>query len=339
MRSPYRRVTAIARFGLATLAALAIAAPASAQFGGLTKKLKPKSGQEGGSRASGRGHEAATEDAAAGAPGGTIVLTEDVVGQLLAGLKAGQAERAAAAKEDTPYGRFKTAEAAYAVAQPKCEAAQQTLAQRATPKMSEKMNALNQKMLDAQSKQDYKLMQIYQDSSMALVDPSCIVKRPEQPRELYQAQREVDVRAEKAEAKGSGLSAGELAMVKERTTAILNGSAPPGDASPTEKSAVSAKSAELKPLLGFPEEPTHRSVITVERPVPTPAAPPATAADSQMSAAASKMSDCMMKNLQSHQAEIEALGKRAQAAQAAKDQAKMMAIVDTVQRIQMAGCR
>jgi hypothetical protein len=40
-----------------------------------------------------------------------------------------------------------------------------------------------------------------------------------------------------------------------------------------------------------------------------------------------------------HQAEIEALGNRAQAAEKSGDQAKMMAIADTLQQIQMAGCR
>lgn len=51
------------------------------------------------------------------------------------------------------------------------------------------------------------------------------------------------------------------------------------------------------------------------------------------------MSSCMMKNTQEHQAELDALGKRAQAAEAANDQARMLAIVDSVQRIQMAGCQ
>ncbi len=41
----------IARFAVATLAALVIATPASAQFGGLTKKAKEKAGQEGASKA------------------------------------------------------------------------------------------------------------------------------------------------------------------------------------------------------------------------------------------------------------------------------------------------
>ena len=43
--------------------------------------------------------------------------------------------------------------------------------------------------------------------------------------------------------------------------------------------------------------------------------------------------------MQNHQAEIEALGKRAQQAQEASDMERLMAIADTLQQIQMAGCR
>jgi hypothetical protein len=43
--------------------------------------------------------------------------------------------------------------------------------------------------------------------------------------------------------------------------------------------------------------------------------------------------------VQSHQAELEALGKRMQAAQAAGDNPKLMAMADTMQQIQMAGCQ
>jgi hypothetical protein len=58
-----------------------------------------------------------------------------------------------------------------------------------------------------------------------------------------------------------------------------------------------------------------------------------------MSAAQSNMSNCMIANMQKHEAELEALGKRAEAAQNAGNQAKLMAIADTLQRIQMAGCQ
>jgi hypothetical protein len=56
-------------------------------------------------------------------------------------------------------------------------------------------------------------------------------------------------------------------------------------------------------------------------------------------AGAAELNACMMKNLQRHQAELEALAKRMQAAQATGDSRKLMAMADTLQRIQMAGCR
>jgi hypothetical protein len=331
MRSPYRQLAAIARLVATTLVALTIATPASAQVGGFTKRVKGKAGQEAVSKAADAAN-APAEGADPAGQGGMIVLDEQVVSQLLAGLRAGQAHREAAAKEDTPYGRYKKAEAAYAVAQPKCQAAQQTFPQRmgTNQKMADKYSALTEKMVAAQSKHDYKLMEIYQDSAMAMMDPSCVVKKPEQPNDYYQAQRDIDSRAEQLEAKASGLTPNELAMVKERALAILQGATPPGGASPSEKSAVSAKATELKPLLGLVEQPVAQAA--------KPAAAAAPAPDPQMSAATSNMSACMTKNIQSHQAEIEALGKRAQAAQASNDTPKLMAIADTVQRIQMAGC-
>jgi hypothetical protein len=334
----------ISRAAAIAVVALAITTPASAQFGGLKKKLKGAAAQEGGSKAAGAAGvtpdtpaEAADAGAPAGAGGGTIVLTEDVVGKLIAGLKAGQAARAAASKEDTPYGRYKRAEAAYAEAQPKCQAAQQTFPQRMSgnEKAMDKYSALVDKMVAAQSKGDQKLMAIYQDSAMAMQDPSCVVKQPTQPDEYYQAQRDVDSRAEQQENKASGFSRSELAMVKERADAILRGATPPGDASPSEKSAVAAKAGELKPLVGIIDQPAARAAKPAPAPTPAPAAPAAPA----MSPAASSLNACMMNNIQTHQAELEALGKRGEAAQKSGDTAKLMAIADTLQQIQMAGCR
>ena len=44
--------------------------------------------------------------------------------------------------------------------------------------MLDKYGALTDKMVAAQTKGDMKLQAIYQDSAMAMVDPSCIVKKP-----------------------------------------------------------------------------------------------------------------------------------------------------------------
>jgi hypothetical protein len=320
--------------------ALALASPASAQFGGLKKKIKAKAGQDT-TQPAGTSDPAAAS--AADPAGGTVVLTADVVDRMLAGLKAGQAERAAAAKEDTPYGRYEKGKAAYASAKPTCEAAQATFPQRAAAnqKMADKYSALTEKMVKAQEKGDMKLMVIYQDSAMAMMDPSCVVKEPKQPDDYYEAQRAIDARAENQELKTSGMSRSELAMAKERTTAILQSATPPGDASAAEKSAVAAKASELKPLLGLAEAPAARAMKTAPAPAPVPAAAtaPAPVPDPQVSASAQSMNDCMTKNMMSHQKEMEALGKQAQAAQAAGDNAKMMAIADSMQQIQMAGCQ
>jgi hypothetical protein len=312
---------------LAFIVALTAATPASAQFGGLRKKLKPAAGQQ----------QATAENANAGEQGGVVVLTEDVVSRLITGLKAGEGTRKAAARESTPYGNYKTAEAAYAAAKPTCEAAQSTFPQRmaGNQKLLDKYNAVVEKMVAAQSKGDTKQMTIYQDSAMAMQHPSCVVKQPKQPDGYYEAERAANAKAEAEEIRVSGFTAGEYAIVRERAEAILRGGTPPGDASAMEKQAVAARSAELKPLLGIQDPPPAQATMTETAPAPAPAAAPAP----EMSAYASSMSDCMTKNVQSHQAEIQALGKRAQAAQAAGDTQKLMALADTLQRIQMAGCQ
>jgi hypothetical protein len=333
MPSPQRRLLSLVRLAATTLVALALATPASAQFGGLKKRAKAKAAEQAVSKATG---EAPAEGAAPSAPGGMIVLTDGVVKQLLAGLKAGQAERDAAAKADTPFGRYKRAEVAYAAAQPKCEAGQQAFYQRAgtDQKMLDKYNALIEKMVAAQGKGDTTRMAIYQDSAMAMQDPSCIVKKPEPPKDYYQAQRDLDGRAEKVEVEASGFTAGELSVIRERADAILRGAPAPGGASAEEKAAVSAKAAELKPLLGIKDQPAPQAAKPVAAPPPAPA--PAAPA---MSAPASSMNACIAKNIERHQAKIEALGKRAEAAEAAGEMQKLMAIADTLQRLQMAGCQ
>jgi hypothetical protein len=338
MRSPHLRLAGIARLTVITLAALTIATPVSAQLGGLKKRVRAKAAQEDPPRAPAAANEADAQ--APGGNGGMIVLTEDVVNQLLAGLKAGRAEREAAAKQDTPYGRYKKAETAYTEAQPKCEAGQRAFFQRAgsNEKMLEKYSAFTEKMVAAQSKGDMKLMEIYQDSALAMQDPSCVIKQPKRPDDYYTVERDIEGRAEMQEMKASGFNRGELAVLKERATAIVQGAAAPGGASPMEKSAVAAKSAELKLLLGIRQQPAANAAKPAPEPATTPAPAPAQPSP-EMSAAASSMSACMSKNMQSHQAEIEALGKRAQAAQAAGNNQKLMAIADTLQRIQMAGCR
>ncbi len=338
MSSPYRPVITVTRLAVATIVALTIATPASAQFGGLKKRVKAKAGQEAVSKAAG---DEAAEGAAPADQGGMIVLTEDVVSRLVNGLKAGQVERQAASEADTPYGRHTRAATAYASAKVKCDAAHRGfyLRMAGNRKLSDKHTSLIEKMVEAQNNNDAELTAVYQDSAMAMQDPSCVVKNPGEPGgEYYQAQREVNVRAEKLEVEASGFTPRELPVIKERADAILRGTPAPGGASPMEKSAVSARAAELKQLLGIKDQPIVQAAKPVSAPAPTPT-PTAGQPSPQMSAAASDMSACMTKNIMAHQSEIEALGARAEAAQAAGNNEKLMAIADTLQRIQMAGCQ
>jgi hypothetical protein len=338
MRNTHGRLASLVRTAAVLAVALGLATPAAAQFG-LKKKLKQAAGQAGANKAAeaaGATPEAApAEDATAtGARGGAVVLTDDVVKKLVDGLKAARAEREAAEKEDTPYGRYKQQEVAYASAKGKCEAAQAAWPQRAADeKVANKYTAMVDKMMKAQERGDMKLYAIYGDSALAIMDPSCTVKQPTQPDKYYDMQRELDERAEKAEMKSSGLNRSELSMAKERTDAILRNAAGP-DVSASEKSAVNSKAGELKRLMGYEEPATAR----VAKPAPAPTPPPAAAAGPTMTPGQSAMANCMAQNAQKHKKEMEELANRAEAAEKAGDTATMMAIADSLNQIQMAGC-
>jgi hypothetical protein len=327
MRNAYRRLAVIAGAAAVTAVALGIATPAAAQFGGLKKKLKAATAPEAA--------KAEAPAVPAGGDGGMVVLTVDVVDQLLAGLKAGAADRQAAAKEDTPYGRYMRDQAAYGTAKGKCEQAQQTFPNRmaADQKLMDKYQRLVDKMVDAQGKGDQRTAAIYTDSAMAMQDPSCVVKQPRQPDDYYEAQRNIDSRAERTAVKASGLSPSEFGQVRERAEAILRGGTPPGDASTSEKSAIAARAGELKPLLGIHDAPAARATKAAPAPAPVPSQPTAS-----VPPGASAMSACMAGNSQKHEKELRALGERAQAAQTAGNTELLMALADTLQQIQMAGC-
>ena len=326
MRSLPSRLRLSGRVALVALVTLTIVTPASAQFGGLKKKLKKATGDT-----------AAPAADPTPAAGGSVVLTPDVINKLIAGLKAGEAERVAAAKEDTPYGRYVQGKQAYTESVSKCEAGRQAWAMKGDEKQVKKANALIEKSLAAGQKGDSKAMQMYQDSvSLLQGGPSCLVKDPKQPDTYYEMQREIDIRANSAAVKGSGLGSGEFAMAQERTMAILRAGAP-SDVSESEKAAVTMKKTELEPLLWPQEKPKATAAKPAVQPAPTPQ-PTAPQVDPQTSAATKQIGACMSKNIQTHQAEVEELGKRAQAAQKAGNQAALMAIADTMQRIQMAGC-
>lgn len=323
------------RLLVAVLVALGVGTPAAAQFG-IKKRLKGAVVQEGASKAT----TAAGADAAAPSDGGMVALTPDVVDRLLVGLRAAKAEREKATKEDTPYGRYTRAKAAYAAAKSKCEAAQGTWGQRAAAdeKLMNRYSAKVDKAMAAQQKGDMAGYEAGMYEALAVIDPSCGVRDPKQPDDYYDAQRAIDERANQANLRASGFTDREYGMASDRVIAILNGSEPPGGASASEKSAVSAKDPELKSLYGIRDAQAERVAKQAPAPDPTPAPAPAQAQAPAMPPGAAAPNQCMMNNIQAHQAEIQALGDRGSAAQLAGNTPLMMAIADTIMRIQMAGC-
>lgn len=312
------------RLLVALLVALAVSTPAAAQFGKIKNALNKKA-------------EPATSPAGAPADGGMVVLTPEVVDRLLAGGKAAKAEREKAVQEDTPYGRYIRAKAAYEAAQTKCQAAQATWGQRAAAdeKLLNRYSALMDKAMAAQQKGDMAGYEAGTYEALGVIDPSCAVKDPKQPDDFYDAQRAVEDRATQAKVRSTGLTDREYGLASDRVIAILTGTEVPGGASSSEKSAVSAKDPELKALYGLRDAQAERMAKQAPAPDPTPAPAPVQA---QAPAAVPAVNQCMVNNVQKHEAEIKALGDRGAAAQQAGNTQVMMAIADTIMRIQMAGC-
>jgi hypothetical protein len=312
------------------LLAAAAAAPVSAQIGGLKKKVRAAAGAPAPAEQGGR------PVAAAGTGGEVLVLDDEVLDRLVAGIRAGQAERAAAAKSDTPYGRYNRAAAAYEEAKLKCDAAAQTHYQRmaASPAMMEKNNAYLEKMMAAMERQDTAAQRMWGDSMAALQDPSCTVKMPEKPGDYFDHQSAMEAQAEKKELETSGFDRRELGQVRDRVIAIIQ-DAPPPDVSPSEKEAVDKREAQLKQLMGLeppPAAPAPKPAPPAAAAAPPPAAPSATPAQAAMG-------DCMAKNSEKHKKEIERLSEKLNAASEAGNTAELMALADSLQRLQMAGCQ
>jgi hypothetical protein len=345
------RSFAIGRIVAVMLLALALATPASAQFGALKKKLKGEAANKAVDQAAPSPTETGASGATAGPTGGTIVMTPEVVDRLIAGLKAGKAEREKAKTDDTPYGRYnkalaahEKAQAAYEAAQAKCSAAQAnfTMKMAGDEKLMKRYQYYAEKSMDAMGRQDHATQQVYADSALAVMDPSCTVKRPEQPKQpddYYESERAANERAEQATLKAADFSSRqELGYASDKTIAILEGQA--SDASPSEKAAVQAKDPELKSLLGLrsaQEERVSKQGNGAVRDTTPPTPAPAPAAPAVPSGSVT-VNECMVKNVEAHQAEIEALGNRGDAARKAGNNALMKAIADSIQRIQFAGC-
>jgi len=343
MRNSYGRMGALVRAGACVLVMLVVASPATAQLGGLKKKVKAAAGQDAaaeGAKQAGVSDAPAANPAAgrAGAAGGTVVLTPEVVDQLLAGLKATKAYRDSARTGDNSYGRYNRARAAFDSAKVKCEQSHQAFINKMTrdEKLANQYSELVTKMSEAMGKGDRAAGERYQNQALAMQDPSCTVKEPTRPDDYSDAERDIDTKAEQEGVKKSGLSASEFAMARERGEGILYDAAR-SDVSESEKNAVKAKSKELKPLLGIRDPDTERAAKPAPAPAPAPEpAPPQPAPG--VGQGQTDMNNCMMDNMHKHEKEIEALGERAKAAQEAGDMPTTLAIADTLRRLQMAGC-
>jgi hypothetical protein len=307
------------------LLALAVAAPAGAQVN-LRKKLKKAAG----------GEKAEPAVASAGAAtAGTLVLDDDVIAQVIKGLRAAKAHREAATNGDTPYGRHLKAKTAYAEAKSKCDAGSQTLVARMTadPKLGDRNNRYMELMLKAQEKGDTAAQRAWGDSMSAAIDPACTVKDPPQPNDWYDQQRAVEEGAQQAELEASGFDRRESGQAKDRAIAIIQ-HAPPPDVSPSEQQAVDKREKELKDLMGLNPPREARAPKPAPAPAAVPPPPAATAADSSQQAAA----QCMSKNAKKNEKEVKRLGEAASAAANAGDVAKAMVYADSINKIQTAGC-
>src|SRR5206468_3390340 len=153
---------------------------------------------------------------------------------------------------------------------------------------------------DAQTRQDTAAARVVSDSTMALVDRSCLVKQPERPSDYYEAERAIDQRAEESTLKTADFDASQLGQASDIAIAILTDAAPP-DVSASEKSAVQAKDPELKSLLGIRQAQEQRvgkqakTAVVHDTITPTPASAPAAPA---IPAGAVAVNQCMMKNVE-----------------------------------------
>jgi hypothetical protein len=324
------------RLLLAVLLALGVSTPAVAQFKKLKDAVNKAADQKAATPESKAGGQSAATAGAAPTDGGVVVLTPEVVDRLLTGAKAAKAEREKAEKEDTPYGRYHRAKAAYEVAQPKCSAAQMTWGQRAATdeKLMNQYSAAVDKAMAAQQKGDMIGYEARTYEALAIMDPSCGVREAKVPEDYNDMQRAVEERANEARRKATGFTDREDGLANDRVLAILNGSDVPGGASASEKSAVSAKKPELKAMYGIRDAQSDR--VAKQAPAADTAPPPP--AQVQVQAPGAKANQCIVDNVQKHEKEIQALGERGAAAQEAGNTALMMAISDTLMRLQMGGC-
>ncbi len=302
----HRRVALVA-----VVLCLLSASSLAAQFGGLKKKAAKAVGAEAGVT------PPATPAGKATPP---PEVTPVIVDHYLAGIKAGEEQRAKIAQGNSPAGQYYAAVDAKKKHDKYCAEYQ------------EKQMAEYQRMTGAMKYDSAALV-------MQKRDPSCqtYAADPKEPsfEELSKAQGSQD----SAAAAGAGLDVSQWAGLNEWIPMAVYQMVNSPDQNdqllasnfskkPSEMAALRARKADLATALNIrgPERQKKEAPAAMTAPA-APAAGAAGAAGGQGDA------NCYSTEMQKNQPALEALGKRAEAAQKKGDNASMMAISDTIQQL------
>ena len=247
-RSHFRSFTT-----LAVVVALLAPAGASAQFGGLKKKLKDKisgDSQPASTATSSTSGGDANAKARQDAWQHPIAITSSSIDAFMKGIKAENAERSkylASVPSSSAMGRWN----AYLAEKAKCDGGR--------AKADSAQLAIQKQMMAEATSGKAENIQKYTDSMTALGKAEQArqqrcnsLERPKFSQEDYSALHTEDDREEAAGAAAAGLSAFAYARLKERVIAyaLLPASSNPSGYSPDELHAIDARKAEIKPLVG-----------------------------------------------------------------------------------------
>jgi hypothetical protein len=244
---------------LAVVIALSAPATSSAQFGGLKKKIKDKITGDPQPAPAAAPSTSTSTSTGAGNPDAKarqdawqhpIAISSATLDAFVKAMKAENAERAkylASAPPTSGMGRWNT----YQAEKAKCESDR-------GKSDSAKARLDRQMMTEARAGKSDNIKK-YTDSMMVLstaeqarVQKCVSLARPTFTDEDYKAAHEEEDREEAVGAAASGLSPFVYARLKERVIAytLLPKGWKPGGYSPDELSAIDARKAEIKPLLG-----------------------------------------------------------------------------------------
>lgn len=238
---------------LAVVVALAAPAAASAQFGGLKKKLKdkitgdsqPTSTSSSASATSGGDPNAKARQEAWQHP---IAISSSTLDAFVKGMKAENAAHSqyiASAPSTSAMGRWNACQTEKA----KCETDR--------AKADSTQLRIQKQMMAEASAGKSENIQKYTDSMTALSKSEQVrqqrcsnLERPQFTQEDYNAVHAEEDKEEAAGAAAAGLSPFAYARLKERVIAYTLASRNPSGYSPEELQAMDARKAEIRPLLG-----------------------------------------------------------------------------------------